>query len=190
MDNLKFASLMLIILALIIFILAGNYNPSSVSVTLAPGQIKSLVFEMNAGERRIFELKGTDYFTFYIMNSTSYERMEESNFTDSIYMDTTEHTKIEFTAPEGGKYYIVIANINSPGFIQVVVEYAPDNQALLLSVGSILVAASLLLIIWSYRRSKRPLYSLTGRCPRCGKPVDSTWKYCPYCRQELGRDGR
>ena len=96
---------------------------------------------------------------------------------------------ITFVAPEGGKYYLVIANINSPGFIQVTVEYGRANNWPIIATGVAVGIMAILLVVVDLRRVKREV-PLDSRCPACGAQVNSSWKFCPHCRNELGGGGK
>ena len=185
MNSLKLGSLILMVIGLIAIILGGLYNPQSAVTTLGPGEVKSFTFYMQGGMRYVFQFKGTDYFTLYIMNKTSYERIEESNFTDSIYSDTVEKTTISFTAPKSGEYYFVIANVNSNGYVQVVMEYGASNGEIAILVGTAFSATAIIVAFYDYRRNKRKREILDSTCPECGAPVNSSWEFCPGCGTEL-----
>ena len=185
MSYMKLISLLLITSGLILILLGGMYNPQSAVVTMGPGQVRALEFSMRGGATQEFNLKGTDYFTFYIMNETSYSRIEESNFTDSLYGETVKNTSILFTAPEDGKYYFVIANVNSRGYLQVVVEYGVQNNIALLISGFSLAMVAVLISFQDYRNNIRRRDVITAKCPNCGADVSESWQYCPSCGYRL-----
>lgn len=187
MNSLKFASLMIIILSVMLIVIGGLYNPNSVVDTIPPGQIHTLSFYMKSGERVNLIVRGTDYFTLYIFNESSYQNMTTGNFTSALFETTGEKVNITFTAPQTGRYYLVIANVNSPGFIQVTVEYGKANNLIVLALGIVAGAVSLLLIALDLKSGKKSI-EYDARCPKCGSPVNSSWKFCPVCRQELGGD--
>ncbi len=189
MNSVEFASLMLIILSVILVVVGGMYNPNSVVDTLPPGEIHSISFSLKSGEEVNLLVRGTDYFTLYIFNESSYENMTSGNFTSALYETTAERVNITFVAPEGGKYYLVIANINSPGFIQVTVEYGRANNWPIIATGVAVGIIAILLVVVDLRRVKREV-PLDSRCPACGAQVNSSWKFCPHCRNELGGDGK
>ncbi len=190
MNSLKLVSLMLMLVGLIAMLLGGLYNPQSVVTTMGPGEVKSFVFSMNKGESNVFELKGTDYFTFYLMNESSYDRIENSNFTDSMYAGTVKKTTISFTAPESGKYYFVIANVNSQGYLQVVMNYGASNGGIAIITGVIFSTTGIAVVFYDYRKSAKKKEVLDATCPNCGAPVNSSWDFCPACGADLKGEGK
>ncbi len=184
MNSLKLASLILMVIGLIAIVLGGLYNPQSAVVTMGPGEVKSFVFSMNKGISYTFQLKGTDYFTFYIMNETSYDRIEKSNFTDSIYSDTVKNTTISFVPPESGTYYFVIANVNSQGYVQVVLKYGESNGTIAIIIGAAFSISAIGVSFYDYRKNKRK-EEMDEKCPHCGAPVSSSWEFCPHCGSRL-----
>lgn len=185
MNTWKFASLMLMLFSVILVLLGGMYNPNAIVKTLPPGQIDMFEFSMNSGESVKLHIKSTDYITIYIFNESSGKNLSRENFTSALYESTIIDSWIIFTAPEEGKYYLVVANVNSPGFVQVTVEYGRSNNLPLLISGSTLGAVSIGIVIREIRRSKSILPK-DSHCPRCGAEVRSDWNYCPVCRFELG----
>ncbi len=177
-------SLVVLIISVIMILLSGMYNPESTSAVLSPGEISAYSFTMHAGEQEKFTLRGTDYFTFYIMNSSSYNNLSSGNFTCSYYANTTREDTFVFTAPTTGTYYIVIANVNSRQHVEITLIYGSGSTFFLLLIGVVVALISFLMLIYSLMESRAD-DDYDSRCPHCGTPVKKGWKYCPNCRYEL-----
>ena len=186
MNSLKIISLVLFIAGFVLIVLGGMYNPYSESITLASGEIKSLSFHMEANESLKLELKSTDFFTMYIMNESAYNHFQNGNFTDSYYTKTTKDIKLIFTAPQTGNYYVVIANINSEGFIDVELIYGYANLIFLTLVGIVVAIISIIILLYDIWKEKKKKIVLDSQCPYCHAMVNSSWNYCPFCRYPLG----
>ncbi len=185
MRKIKFIALLLILLSLSLFIVAGTYNPQSTTLTLSLGELKSIRFSMRGGESVNLNIHGTDYFTLYIMNESAYDNLENSNFTDSLYVNTAKNMSLRFTAPSSGEYYIVIANVNTKGYLQVVIAYGESNNLPILLVAIILGGTSIAVVIYDIIKSKNHKVVLDATCPNCGAPVNSEWNHCPNCGFQL-----
>ncbi len=185
MSNIKLASLILITIALILMVIGSMYNPNSVVLNLKSGEIQAFEFSMHTDEIHTFKFSGTDRFTVYLMNESEYNNMERSNFTNSIWSNTTASSIVTFRAPQTGNYYFVIANVNSLHSIQVKVIYGSFNGIYLLLIGFALglFAGGLAIYEGLKNRERKVVYD--SKCPWCGAPVDSSWHYCANCGHEL-----
>ncbi|NPA74645.1 MAG: zinc ribbon domain-containing protein [Euryarchaeota archaeon] len=181
MRVLVWISLFMVILSVILLILGGMYNPNSVHELMLPGQISAYAFTMHSGEKVTLTIKGTDYFTFYLMNESAYNHLSNGNFTDSYYANTTQSDTFTFTAPSSGKYYIVLAAVNSQTSVEVTIIYGASNTLPLLLSGVGVGITGLALAGYEvFKKPAEPDYDTF--CPNCGTPMKSTWNYCPQCR--------
>ena len=183
MRVLKIISIFVFLAGLTLLILGALYNPSSTNLILANGQIKDYEFDMHANETTKFQISGTDYFTIYIMNSSSVRNL--TNFSGALYTATGKNINIEFTAPQAGKYHLIIANVNSNGFVSVSIVYGPSNNIPYLIAGILVSITAIILPVIDYFIGRRKREKINTKCPECGRPVSSSWNYCPYCRHPL-----
>ncbi len=180
------------ILALVVFlggfsliVFGGLYNPYSTMVSLPPGSYQGYSFTLHQGEATIFRLKSHDIFTVYIYNESGFQNaMTNGNFSLCYYTTTGDDIEIQFTPPDTGKYYVIIANFNSATYIDIDFSYGSQELWALVLLGSIMCIFAVLLVAISVREDKKfpPLDSI---CPYCGKRVSSEWNFCPYCREPL-----
>ncbi len=184
----KILSLLMVLVSISLIVLSGTYNPHNYVMTFSRGEIKSVALNLRAGESESITLKGTDTFTFYIMNESKYNSIENGNFTGSLYVNTTTGESLIFTAPSSGVYYLVIANVNTPGFLQVSVDYGSHNGMYLFLSGVLLFVASILVLIYDLLNSRQEPVSYDSVCPNCGTKVSKSWHYCPNCRFILKGD--
>ncbi len=178
-------SLIIIVISVIMLILSGMYNPDSSTNVMAPGEISAYSFEMRAGSSERFTIRGTDYFTFYVMNESAYESLSHGNFTGSYYANTTRQESFVFTAPESGKYYIVIANVNTKNSVEITLIYGPGDNTILRLIGFAIGLIGIGSAAYEYREMTREEKYDTV-CPKCGTPMKSTWNFCPKCRYQRG----
>ncbi len=181
----KIVSLVLFIAGFILIILGGMYNPYSEEITLSSGEIKGFSFHLKTNESMTLELSSTDFFTMYIMNETTYKKSTNGNFSGSYYTKTTKDIKLKFTAPEEGSYYIIIANINSQGFISVDIIYGYENLIILTIAGIVTIIFSVIITIYEIWKEKKKEIILDSVCPYCHAKINSSWNYCPVCRYPL-----
>ena len=188
MRILKIASIFVFLVGLTLLILGILYNPSSINDILASGQIKDYEFNMHTNETVRFQISGTDCFTMYITNNTSLNNI--TNFSASLYTATGKNIKIEFTAPQTGRYHLIIANVNSDGSVGISIIYGSSNNLLYIIAGVVISIVAIFLPILDYMLTKKKREKIDSRCPECGRPVSSSWNYCPYCRHPLKKEGQ
>ncbi len=181
----KIIALILFIAGFILIILGGMYNPYLEEITLSPGEIKGFTFHLKTNESMTVELSSTDFFTMYIMNESTYKNSMNGNFSGSYYTKTTKDVRLRFTAPKDDTYYIVIANINSQGFISVDLIYGYENMILLMLAGVIAILVSIVITIYEIWKEKNKKIILDATCPYCNAKINSSWNFCPVCRYPL-----
>ncbi len=183
MRILKILSIFVFLAGLTLLILGALYNPSSINIILENGQIKDYEFNMHMNETTEFQITGTDCFTVYIINDTSLNNA--TNFSASLYTASGHNMNIEFTAPQSGRYHLLIANVNSDGAIGVSIIYSSGNNLPYEIFGIVLSIIAISLPVIDYFIEKRKKEKIDMKCPECGMPVSSSWNYCPYCRYPL-----
>ncbi len=190
MNVLKVLSLLIFLGGITLIIIGGIYTPPSEVINLPSGGYKGIGFKIYAGESMSFELQSIHTFTIYIMNESEFQKlMNNGTFNGSFYTETGKYMHIKFTAPLTDYYYIVIANFNNILPIEVDVSYNRNIDWPLFLGGSLIVGISILLLVLDWKsESKEPI--LDSTCPSCHRKVSSHWNYCPYCREELGRNGK
>ncbi len=186
MRILKIISIFVFLLGLVLIILGAFYNPSSINDMLSKGEIKDYEFNMEKNESITLYVTGTNYFTLYIMNDTSFKHA--SNFSSSLYTDTAKSMRFKFTAPQTGKYHLIIANVNSEETIGISINYGKQNIWYLIPIGIIICSIAIILPIYDHLSSLKKIEIKNSVCPECGRPVSSLWNYCPYCRHPLKDD--
>ena len=188
MNAKKVVALLLFVAGITLVILGGVYNPYTDVINLPQGTFRGIGFTMRQGEVSTYHISSVDVFTVYIMNSTEFHKlMNHGTFNGSYYTNTGRSMNLEFKAPKGGVYYIIIANFNSQGNIEVDFSYKKGIDLPLIIIGSGVVAFSLLILSWEIMKSKKG-EKLDMICPECGNRVSRKWNYCPYCRHDLRGD--
>ena len=185
MHTLNWISMFMVFIAVIFLTVGGLYNSNSINNTYSPGQISAYSFTMSKGEIETLEIKSTDYFTFYIMDSETYKNATHGNFTGSIYANTTRDAVIRFAAPKNGVYYIVIANVNTKGYIEVSIIYGQSREQIFIAMGALLGVLSVGVAVYQYIKERRSKDIMDANCPYCGSPVKTSWNFCANCRYKL-----
>ena len=188
MNTKKVVALLLFVTGITLVVLGGVCNPYTNVIDLPQGTFRGIGFSMQQGEVSTYHISSLDVFTVYIMNSTKfYKLMNHGTFNGSYYTGTGRSMHLEFKAPKGGVYYIIIANFNAQGNIEVDFSYKKGIDLPLIIIGTAVVAASFLILSLEIVRSKKRK-ELDMICPECGNRVSGNWNYCPYCRHELRGD--
>jgi len=183
----KLTALVVFMAGLTLVILGGVYNPYTDVVNLPQGGFRGIGFNMYEGETVSYHLSSLERFTVYIMNSTEFHKlMNNGTFNGSYYTHTGKNMNLEFKAPKDDVYYIVIANFNSQGGIEVDFAYRKGMSMPLFLGGSIIVVISIIILIIDLMNVKK--VNKNKVCPECGREVSEEWNYCPYCRHELRGD--
>ncbi len=183
----KIAIFLIFVMGLTLLILGGVYNPYTEYVDLPSGGFRGIGFKLYEGEVATYNLSSFDRFTVYIMNKTEFEKLlDNGTFNGSYYTATGRSMELEFTPPRTGVYYIVIANFNSKGGIEVEFTFKKSINWTFSIIGTVIVLlASIFLFLELRNLVKRP--GTNARCPECGMEVNTSWNYCPYCGTELRR---
>ncbi len=188
MNSRKILAFVMFVGSLTLILIGGLYNPYSQPVDLQPGNYVAYEFNMNQNETRHFDFESMDFFTVYIANQTAYEEsMKNGNFSSCYYTASGKDIHVDFTAPKDGSYYVIIANFNSRGFIEVVFSYGQREIYSLIATGAVLGILAIGVTLWSMREDNKPPV-LDSICPYCGNRVNSSWNFCPYCDYPLRRE--
>ncbi|AGB04789.1 hypothetical protein AciM339_0915 [Aciduliprofundum sp. MAR08-339] len=186
MNSVKIAVLLVFVLGMTLVVLGGVFNPYTEVVNLPEGGFRGIGFRMYGGEVVSYNLTSFHTFTVYIMSKSEfYKLLNNGTFNGSYYTQTGRAMELSFSVPKTGIYYIVIANFNSKTAIEVDLTFKKTLNWPLAIAGSLIVILSTISLLFViHLDTKKP--PRDSQCPNCKREVSSRWRFCPYCRYELG----